>query len=179
MVLTDTSGANWKYISATTGQGTFTRSGSVVTFTMGSIAAGQTATATITVQSLEDGQFTNTATVTGSVFDVDTTNNSVVATTTVYESPIIVSGPISVKGPKVHNQTVATFTHAGGTEPASAFVATIDWGDGTTSTGAISLSRSGTYSVQGSHTYASGGSHTVTTTVVESAAAVVQCRRWQ
>ena len=134
VVLSDTLGANWKYISTTTGQGTFTRSGSVVTFTMGSIAAGQTASAAITVQSLEDGQFTNTATVTGNVFDVDTTNNSVVASTTVYEAPIIVSAPLSVKGPKVHNQTVATFTHAGGTEPASAFVATIDWGDGTTST---------------------------------------------
>ena len=105
---------------------------------------------------------------TGNVFDVDTTNNSVVASTTVYEAPIVVPYPINVNGKKVNNQTVATFTHASGVEPTNAFVATIDWGDGNTSVGSISLSRSGTYSVQGSHTYASGGSHTVTTTVVEA-----------
>ena len=35
---------------------------------------------------------------------------------------------------------MATFTHANGVEPASAFTATINWGDGTTSTGTITLS---------------------------------------
>jgi hypothetical protein len=108
--------------------------------------------------------------VTGNVFDVDTTNNSVVASTTVYEAPIVVSYPINVNGKKVNNQTVATFTHASGVEPTNAFVATIDWGDGNTSVGSISLSRSGAYSVQGSHTYASGGAHTVATSVVEAGA---------
>jgi hypothetical protein len=125
VVLTDTLGANWKYISATTGQGTFTRSGSVVTFSLGSLASGQTATATLTVQSVEDGRLTNTASVTGSVSDADLSNNSLVATTTVTEAPIYVSGNIPVSGKKVTNQVVATFTHANGVEPASAFIAYI------------------------------------------------------
>jgi hypothetical protein len=65
---------------------------------------------------------------------------------------------------------VATFTHASGVEPTSAFVATINWGDGTTSVGTITLSGS-TYRVTGSHTYAQSGTHTVTTTVTETGAA--------
>jgi hypothetical protein len=65
---------------------------------------------------------------------------------------------------------VATFTHASGVEPTSAFVATINWGDGSTSVGTITLSGS-TYRVTGSHTYAQSGTHTVTTTVAETGAA--------
>jgi uncharacterized repeat protein (TIGR01451 family) len=167
VVLTDTLGANLKYLSATKSQGTFTQTGSVVKFTFGSIAVGQTATATVSAQFLEDGNLTNSDSVTSSVFDADTTNNSRVLTTAVAESPIIVSAPTTVNGKKVNSQTVATFTHASGIEPGSAFVAAINWGDGTTSAGTITLSKT-TYSVTGSHTYSGGGSHTVTTMVVEA-----------
>jgi hypothetical protein len=70
----------------------------------------------------------------------------------------------------VNNLQVATFTHAGGVEPASAFTATISWGDKTTSKGAITLSN-GTYSVVGSHNYKKGapGTYSITTTVTEVA----------
>jgi hypothetical protein len=63
---------------------------------------------------------------------------------------------------------VATFTHANGVEPANAFTATINWGDGTTGAGTITLSGT-TYLVTGSHTYASPGRHTITTSVTEVA----------
>jgi hypothetical protein len=56
-------------------------------------------------------------------------------------------------------------------EPASAFSATINWGDGTTSPGAITESGT-TYSVTGSHTYSGGGRHTISTTVTETGQAV-------
>jgi hypothetical protein len=69
------------------------------------------------------------------------------------------------------NFQVATFTHANGVEPTSAFVATINWGDGTTSAGTIALSGT-TYTVQGSHTYSSTHGHTITTTVTEPTQAV-------
>ena len=62
---------------------------------------------------------------------------------------------------------MATFTHANGVEPAGAFSATVNWGDGTTSAGTITLSGT-TYKVTGTHRYASGGRHTVTTTVKEA-----------
>ncbi len=61
---------------------------------------------------------------------------------------------------------VASFTHASGVEPVSAFAATINWGDGTTSAGTITLSGT-TYSVIGSHTYSSGNNHKITTSVSE------------
>ncbi len=168
VVLTDTLDPNLKYVSATKSQGSFTHSGSTVTFSFGTLAVGQTVTATVTAQALEDGNVTNAASVTSSLSDANLNNNSAVAITAVAEAPIVVSAPITVNGKNQNNVTVATFTHANGIEPASAFVATIAWGDNSTSTGTITLSGT-TYTVKGSHTYASGGSHTVSTTVVEPA----------
>jgi hypothetical protein len=63
--------------------------------------------------------------------------------------------------------TVATFTHASGVEPSGAFVATINWGDGTTSTGTITQSGS-TYTVKWSHTYPRKATWTISTSVVEA-----------
>ena len=68
------------------------------------------------------------------------------------EPTIVVSAPKTVSGKNQNNVTVATFTHASGVEPASAFVATINWGDSSTSTGTITQSGT-TYTVKGSHTY--------------------------
>jgi uncharacterized repeat protein (TIGR01451 family) len=167
VVLTDTLGASLKYVSATKSQGTVVQSGGVITFTLGSIAAGQSATATITVQALEEGNLANNFAVTSSSFDMNQVNDRATAVTAMSEPAIMLSGPINVNGKKVNNQAVATFAHANGVEAASAFVATINWGDGTSSPGAITLSGT-TYTVKGSHNYASGGSHTVTTTVVEA-----------
>ncbi len=169
VVLTDTLGANLNYNSASASQGTFKRSGSTVTFSIGTLNAGQSATVTVWAQATEDGNLSDTAVVSSNTADADSTNNTAVNTAAVAEPPIVVSNPLSVSGKKQNNITVATFTHASGVEPASDFVATIDWGDGTTSTGTVSKSGS-TYTVKGSHTYATNGSHTVTTTVVESEA---------
>ena len=167
VVLTDTLDANLKYVSATKSQGSFTHSGSVVAFSFGTVAVGQTVTATVTAQALEDGNLTNAASATSNLSDANPYNNSASTTTAVAEPAIVVSGHITVSGKNQNNVTVATFTHASGVEPASAFVATIAWGDNSTSTGNVSLSGS-IYTVKGSHTYGQGGSHTVTTTVVES-----------
>ena len=166
VVLTDTLDANLKYVSATKSQGSFTHSGSTITFSFGTVAVGQTVTATVTAQATEDGNLTNSASVASSLSDANPYNNSASMTTAIAEPAIVVSAPKVVSGKNQNNVTVATFTHASGVEPASAFVATINWGDNSTSTGTVSLSGT-TYTVKGSHTYAQGGSHTVTTTVVE------------
>src|SRR6185312_7911592 len=68
---------------------------------------------------------------------------------------------------------VATFTHANGVEPAGNFSATINWGDGRTSAGTITLSGT-TYTVTGSHSYRQRGNHTITTTVTETGNAVAK-----
>jgi hypothetical protein len=52
---------------------------------------------------------------------------------------------------------VATFTDPNRSDTASSFTATIAWGDGTTTSGAVSGSR-GTFTVKGGHTYADEGS---------------------
>jgi uncharacterized repeat protein (TIGR01451 family) len=168
VVLTDTLGTNLKFVSATTSQGTFTQSGGVVTFSLGTVAYSptQTITATVTAQATEDGSLANNASVSYSNDPVPG-NNSASATTAVAEPTISVSGPITVTGKRVSNIVTATFTHASGVEPPSAFNATIHWGDGTTSAGSITLSGT-TYTVRGSHNYSGRGSHTVTTTVTES-----------
>ena len=77
---------------------------------------------------------------TSSILDPISSNNIAVVTTAVAEPAIVVSAPKSLSGKNQSNVTVATFTHANGVEPASAFVATINWGDGTTSTGTITES---------------------------------------
>ena len=165
--LTDTLASLLNFKSATTGQGTFSASGGVVTFTVGTIVSGGTVTASVTAQAIEDGSANNTASVTSGTPDPNTANNSAVQSTAFAEPAITVSAAIRTKTLTLTNFQTATFTHASGVEAASSFVATIQWGDGTSSSGTITLSGS-TYTVTGSHTYSGGGRHTITTTVVES-----------
>src|SRR5262249_4857046 len=143
----------------------------VVTFTVGSVAAGGTVTATVTAQAIEDGSTSDSASATSSSPDPNSGNNSSSQTTMFAEPAINVSAPIRTRSRTLTNFQVATFTHASGVEPASAFSATINWGDGTTSAGTITQSGT-TYSVTGSHIYSQGKNHTITTTVTEVAQAV-------
>jgi hypothetical protein len=64
-------------------------------------------------------------------------------------------------------QTVATFTDPGGSEPPGAFTATIDWGDGATSTGTLSRSADG-YTVTGGHTYTDEGKFAIEVEITEA-----------
>jgi uncharacterized repeat protein (TIGR01451 family) len=170
VVLTDNLDTKMAFVSATTSQGTFTQSGGVVTFNLGTLPHTKTATATVTVQATEDGSLTDKSSETCNNPDPNPNNDAASSTTTVSEPAINVSGPIVVTTRRVRNLTVATFTHASGVEPAGNFKAVIHWGDGTTSTGTITESGS-TYTVKGSHNYGTGGNHTVTTTVTEPASA--------
>ena len=64
------------------------------------------------------------------------------------------------------NGTVATFSDANTALTAASFIATIAWGDGTTTAGTIT-GASGSFTVSGQHTYADEGSFTDTVTVTE------------
>jgi uncharacterized repeat protein (TIGR01451 family) len=178
--LIDALGGNLTFVSATTSQGTFAQSGGVILFDLGTIGAGQVVTATVNASSTEDGSLTDSAAVFSSTPDPNSSNNNATATTVVGEPEIDnatattvvgepeidVSDPIVVRGKQVNSAALATFTHANGLEPPSAFLATIYWGDGTTSPGTISQSGS-TYTVTGSHTYSKGNRHFVATCVTE------------
>lgn len=164
VVLTDALGTNLKFVSAT---GSYTQSGGVVTFNLGTIGVGGSVILTVTAQALEDGTLTNSASVSATSADPTAGNNSATVNTVASEPSIVVSAPITITTSKsVKNLKAATFTHAAGVEPASAFTATINWGDGKTSTGTITLSGT-TYTVTGSHRYRRSGTYLVSTTVTE------------
>jgi hypothetical protein len=58
-------------------------------------------------------------------------------------------------------------------DPANAFSATIDWGDGATTPGTVVARASGGYAVRGEHVYVSSGSYPVAVTVSEEGGALV------
>ena len=112
VVVTDTLGSNLSYSSATTTVGTAKSSGNVLTFSIGALAVGQTATITVYAQATEEGTLSQTAVVTGKESDPNSLNNTAVNSVTADEPPIVVSGPITVSGKNQSNVLVATFTHA-------------------------------------------------------------------
>ncbi|HEV3339063.1 MAG TPA: TIGR03118 family protein, partial [Pirellulales bacterium] len=61
--------------------------------------------------------------------------------------------------------TIAAFSSSNTTAQASAFTATIDWGDGSTSAGTVSSNSDGGFNVTGHHTYADEGTETIHVTV--------------
>ncbi|OYV91579.1 MAG: hypothetical protein B7Z73_05405, partial [Planctomycetia bacterium 21-64-5] len=83
------------------------------------------------------------------------------------EADVLHATGVTVNGTQAtaFSGTVATFTDTGYPgNLASDFTATIDWGDGTTTSGPVALS-GGTYTVEGSHTYSDKGTFTVRVTV--------------
>ena len=64
--------------------------------------------------------------------------------------------------------TVATFTDLNTSDTASIFTASINWGDGTSTTGVVSGSN-GTFTVKGGHTYADEGSFPLGVTITDTA----------
>jgi hypothetical protein len=148
------------------------QSGGTVTYSVGTLTPGQHVTATLVAQAPEEGTFADTVSV-----STGTTNSNphhtATATTTMSEDALSLTAA-SLSGTEfgaLSGVTVATFTHAGGTEPPGAFTATINWGDGSSSAGTVGLSGA-TYFVQGSHTYSTDGSYTVRVTVAEDGGAV-------
>ncbi len=85
--LSDTLHGSVTFVSASTTQGTFTQTGTNVTFSLGTLTVGQSVTATITVRPTQPGEITNSATVTGAPVDPDTSNNSAGTTTNVLSEP--------------------------------------------------------------------------------------------
>jgi hypothetical protein len=75
---------------------------------------------------------------------------------------------------KFVNRTVARFTVSGERPAASAFRATINWGDGTRSAGTVVANDDGSFSVLGSHAYRRAGLYRVGVVIEWAAAGVVK-----
>jgi hypothetical protein len=72
------------------------------------------------------------------------------------------------EGVALTNQAVATFTDADPYGTASDYSATVDWGDGNTSTGTVAGSN-GSYTVTDAHYYDTAGNYPVTVTITDGA----------
>src|SRR5262249_9469795 len=101
-----------------------------------------------------DGQIAGT--ITGTVTVTDPNVLSATPTRPIVADPLTLT----------YNGTVATFTDAFTGTPVSDFTATITWGDGTTSVGALS-EVNGIFTVAGTHAYAQPGVYTTSVTLAE------------
>lgn len=111
---------------------------------------------------LEEGSYPVSVTVT----DIDNTSNSQTVSSTATVADAALSGTSSAltatEGAPL-SSVIATFTDADPNGTTTDYSATIDWGDGSTSTGVVG--GSGAFTVSGSHTYAEEGSYTPTVTI--------------
>src|SRR5262249_6851045 len=73
----------------------------------------------------------------------------------------------------VFSGAVATFANTNPANPSTDFTATIDWGDGTTTTGTVT-GGAGTFTVSGSHTYTSSGTKSLSVTLADDAPGTAQ-----
>jgi hypothetical protein len=140
--------------------------------TTAGVVAGSPGSFTVTSASAhtygDEGIFTPVVTITRN----DNATIALSGTATVAEADdLSAAGAATINGNPgvaINNVTVATFSDSNTQNIAGDFVATIDWGDGTSSTGTISGSN-GSFSVAGSHTYAQNGQDTITVSIGEDA----------
>jgi PKD repeat protein len=102
------------------------------------------------------------------------------ATTTINSIAQVADAPLSVENREAGQLTpsgplagafqgdLATFVEHNPSATASQYTATINWGDGTTTTGTVSERFSGEFDVYGSHTYATAGVYLVSVTITDS-----------
>jgi len=114
----------------------------------------------------DEGNFTEVVTITR------TTDNATIAPSgivVVADNDDLNASGTTIKGDPgvaLNNVTVATFSDSNTQNGAGDFVATIDWGDGSSSTGTVSGSN-GSFTVNGSHTYAQNGRDNITVSIAD------------
>ena len=99
-----------------------------------------------------------------------TVTSTATASATVNEADVLSGTPVvfSATAGSSFNGAVANFTDSDTVSVAGDFVATINWGDGTTTPGTVSGS-TGAFQVAGTHTYTSAGSFSVVVTLNDDA----------
>ena len=95
-------------------------------------------------------------------------------TLTILGRAAVADAPLSAKGTSfaaakktLFTTTVATFSDGNAVASPAEFTATVAWGDGQSSTGAVSALPAGGFAVTGSHRYATRGNYTVVVHVVD------------
>ena len=179
--ITQTSGPKFNIVLSSPPPQTAIRniSGSITT-----LPASTSGTFQILIGVAEAMPVTSTVTVTNSVFDPNTTNNTATDTHNVLDLPLVTTSHpdiSAIAGKQITNVTVQTFTDldqglnvggiiVDGPGDFTDYTATIDWGDGTApTTGLLTIDPVGTFYVLGTHTYAKTGSYTIHSSVTEGA----------
>ncbi len=121
----------------------------------------------------EEGIFNVTVT----VADAGGSNASSAAAATIADAPLAATGLTfsSMEGASLTGN-VATFTDADPNGVPSDYTATIDWGDGSTSTGTVAAATSGGFAVTGSHSYAEEGSYPITVQIADVGGSAASAR---
>ncbi len=127
--------------------------------TLASLLSGDTAALTLSLTFKLDvanvaGSNTVTVSASGHEFDPNPANNSANLDINVIPAMVVTAASIhAIEGP--FSGTAATFTSSNSSATASDFIATITWGDGTTSQGTVTANGSG-FTITGSHNYEEG-----------------------
>ena len=124
-----------------------------------------------------------TATTAGTARTVSATLNSAAVTSTL-PAVTVTAAPLTAKSAIFHatqgrlaTNTVASFVYNNSSTPASSFAASINWGDGQSSTGTIVSDGGGNFHVVGSHMYAApSGSKSYAITVTITGPASVSAK---
>jgi uncharacterized repeat protein (TIGR03803 family) len=106
-------------------------------------------------------------------YHLDSDNPSSASAGTLFSTvpnPLTAAGAsiTGTEGLSTGTSTVATFTDVDPNATASDFTASIDWGDGTTTTGTIVAQNGGGFAVDGTHTYAEEGKYAVGVTITDA-----------
>jgi hypothetical protein len=119
-------------------------------------------------ETLAQGTYYWTASYSGDNSNKPSSSKCGAETVTVTDLPITASGTtVSATEGANFSGSVASFTDPDTAAMASEYEATIEWGDGSKSTGTISGPTGGPFSVSGEHTYAEEGSYTITVTITD------------
>ena len=119
---------------------------------------------------LEEGSFTVSVLISDAGgASAPATGNAAVADATLTDQVTSISGTEGASFTGV----VATFTDADPNGSFGDYTATIDWGDGQSSSGTITAGPAGNFLVSGSHTYAEEGTNTVTVQIKDVGGAAI------
>ncbi len=170
VVLTDAVPAGTVFVAGSSTAGYNPATGQLV---LGTLPAGASVRVTFVVRPLEEGTIGNTAGVSSAAPDPAPGNNSVTLSgLKVADPPITGKGGLTLKaveGSDSGVQTLATFTDPGGSGDTR-YVATIRWGDGTSSTatpgnGGIVATGLGFFTVRASHAYLASGTRAISVSI--------------
>jgi hypothetical protein len=98
-----------------------------------------------------------------------------VGTATIADAPLAAGAAVSISGTEQApvSGTVANFSDANPDASAADYVATVNWGDGSSTAGTVTKQSPGAFSVSASHTYAEEGSYPTAVTINDKGGASI------